>query len=519
MAAKHVATAPPEPAPLAAPATLVGRLPPLLLAGASAAREIAGCPDLQAILIALATQGAAVGPAHRLECPGGEGFLYPTADLLLADGALLAAARSLLAPMLRRVAEIIFLHRGMSRRQILAELAERRDSRKACEIRLANMDKTLKGIDDSMKAGRIPYVAGIDFLRGFGDFRLREDRKGVLHELGALVCRETETFFALRPVIMTGGLSSGFLRRWAEATFDGHAVDLLPSGDAVASFLSTPAPSLDLVLRFLEGCGAGSPAFALGGDQHVGAAVSLLWACGAGDLGAILGHPAMTGGPLAARLFAVTPSAAESAAPAAPSSPGTAENLGLWGGYVQKNLFRVRLYDVRRTHRLCPKAAARHSEFERECLSASRGATDPRAGAHLRELPRSALRIALGLHVGTLAGVETGDVVADDTHAMAVEIARAASDAHFATLGEFPADLGRQPVIAEVDVMVAKLRLRGPCSRRDLYRTYHSQRTAELEPILGAAMREGLVTEDAGRLVATVPNPGRQRVSASAQAP
>jgi len=55
--------------------------------------------------------------------------------------------------------------------------------------------------------------------------------------------------------------------------------------------------------------------------------------------------------------------------------------------------------------------------------------------------------------------------------------------------------------IADIDVLVAKVKMKGPLTRRDLVRCYHGKRLRDLEPVLAKAIEQGLVIESKGGLV------------------
>ena len=146
-------------------------------------------------------------------------------------------------------------------------------------------------------------------------------------------------------------------------------------------------------------------------------------------------------------------------------------------------------------------------------------AADPRAAAHVAALPGLALRVALGLRLGEGADDIKEGLVTAGQHVLAIDLARAVSANHTEALARCPVyqkhrDDGPQ---IEVDLLLARLRVRGPCTRRDLARSFHGQSYGRIDGLLRSAMERGLVLADGNRFVAAEPE-GCQRVNASTEA-
>lgn len=60
---------------------------------------------------------------------------------------------------------------------------------------------------------------------------------------------------------------------------------------------------------------------------------------------------------------------------------------------------------------------------------------------------------------------------------------------------------GLEGLEAEVEILVSKVRMKGPLTRRELCRSYHSQRSSILEPVLNAALEKGRIVDCDGKLM------------------
>lgn len=479
---------------------LMSELPGPLRAGAALVRAVSGCDGTAAILIALAAQGVAVGPSHRLARPRGDGWAHAALDLLLVDnpgGALGAALDVALCPVTTQIAGIIREYEPLSPVRLRARWARARELRIGLEARINGIDARLRTIEGCRAAGQMPPGG---WSGTNADIELAAQRTLLLKEAAPLAIAETRMEFATRPVILTGGISPAMVKRWPGQTFDGHVVDLLAGGDVVAAFLGMPPRDLVRVLQFIALAGRGLGMFPLGDQQFLDASVRLLWRCGFADAAAIVSHPALQGGPLAGRHLLLT------APDEQPQSPPSAHDRGEWSAHLSR-LLTNRLCRVRFDHALDGDAMGAYGAFREVCAGAATGgALGPAARAHLRDMPGLALGLALAIH---LAGDgQDRPEVSGEEFALAAGIARAASRNHLAALDRFRTVQleDRDPIGCDVEVMVAKLRVRGTASRRELFRGYHRQDYPRLEQILAAAIQNGRIVTEGDRLLAAPPD-------------
>lgn len=493
-----------------APPSIIDRLPPFLKAGALLARDTCGCGDAHAALLAIAAQGIALGPAHRVIGPDGAGLHAATLDLLLVDGPaghLMAACRRLLVPLTDRVAKILGQRRGMTANQLRAALLVADQKVRACVAESAQVAEIVRALDQYRLTGRQGPELKTEMIQNEVRYR-RQAQQMPTTEALAILDRGT-ALFAAKPVIRTGGLTADTIRRWEQIAFDGHAADVLESGWAIVASLSE-GPQ---VLRFLECAEAGESGFAIGARQYADAGVCLLWACHRDELAGLLGHPALADRALASRLLAVP---CDGTPPRDSDKETRAPWARAWDEQIEYAL-QWRLRTRRGLHRLCTGAVGLHRQFATECEAMAEREADPRAAAHLAALPRTALRVALGLKVGVeVDGLPDGDITAEQ-HALAIDLVHVASDAHLNALALCPFTAPATGLEAEIEVLVAKLRIRGTLTRRELVRSYHRGGYRRLEPVLEAAVRQGLVTLDGDKLAAAQAD-GCRRVGASAEA-
>ena len=501
-----VATAPDQ------PPDLLSALPEPLRCGASLAMAASGCDEATAIVIALGAQGAAAGPSHWLKRPSGAGRIYPAIDLLLVDrvgGRLADALRLAMEPICSRSADTVARFAGLDPARIRAIATRARALRSELDAEVGKIDARLKEIKDALRAGRLASGMGPCSME---DAELEARRKQLLAQGVPLAIRESEAAFALRPAILLGGLTPRMVREWGPGTFDGHAADALFCGDAVRSFLGTRPTDLREILHFVREAQRGGPVFAIGAQQFFGASVALLWCCGRDDAGAVIGHPAFARGPLADRLLVLPSTGAADAG----RTPAPQEQSAAWARHISDAIMRPRICGVRADHALDGESAGAQARIVAESAAAESREDSPAARAHLRQFPDLVLRLALGLHAAG-PGRDRREISGEE-HALAERIAREASVVHLGAIERFSATghITESGMGADVELMVGKLRAKGPCSRRELFRSFHSQDYSTLKPLLDAAIQGGQIVVDGDRLLAS-PIDVRQRVSASAE--
>lgn len=124
-------------------------------------------------------------------------------------------------------------------------------------------------------------------------------------------------------------------------------------------------------------------------------------------------------------------------------------------------------------------------------------------GALLQNLPDLALKLAVLLRLGMHGGRLRTDTIDEAEMRTAIAVALRLADAAVAALEQAGGSGGDSspddPVVIE---MVRKLTIKGPLRRRDLFRTYHDQRSDRLAPVLEQALALGLVEEREGWLLA-----------------
>ena len=481
--------------------SLLSRVPPWLGETSEWVRAHFGLDPLAALMLTVGAVGAASGPVRRLRLPGGDRIIYPALDLLLVGGPgcePYQACRSLLGPVAGEV-ETIAGRLALSRRQRRFMLAEARHGAVLLRMRYDELHREAEQMRAEVAAGKMPSVVRTPC--GMEDVHLERDEREALgkyeearHKMGLFE-------LGLRPVVRTSGISGALVARWTERTFDGHVVDLLPDGDAILRFLSGPPREMRDVLGFLDRLRRGDRLVCQGADQHWNAGASLLWCCGAGELSPVLGRIRVADGSLARRLL-VLPVAGPATGTVRRPEPPPED----WRHNVAKVIFEWRLDRDGFTFALSPGAAESYGALGQD-------PTGPD--------PALVARIALALNF-CHTPAPPPEAIPSDTFLLAAEIAGEALARHrAATEAAVPAPASLRSNMAvtsgQIEAMVAKLRTRGPCNRRDLFRRFHRQKSSELTPILDAAMRMGLVVED-NKLLKAAATADCQRVSVSAGA-
>tara|TARA_R110002096_G_scaffold273422_1_gene467198 strand:- start:265 stop:1851 length:1587 start_codon:yes stop_codon:yes gene_type:complete len=114
--------------------------------------------------------------------------------------------------------------------------------------------------------------------------------------------------------------------------------------------------------------------------------------------------------------------------------------------------------------------------------------------------PKVVLKLALAVHLSSGLGVPTA--IGADVMARAVGLLRGSGVEGLRTLSELGFLLSEEEQRRgfEIDVLIAKIRMKGPVTRRDLVRSYSGMKTAVLESLVSDAMARGLVLEADGKL-------------------
>lgn len=184
--------------------------------------------------------------------------------------------------------------------------------------------------------------------------------------------------------------------------------------------------------------------------------------------------------------------------------PLTCGSLSPSGGALGRfHNFLNNRYNHRNEGSLCvleptPQAVQLHREFSLDAARACENATHAERAA-LNLLPVLIWKLAM---LESMERIPEGSAV----HALADEILRHAIGRALRLVRpgvalkrrlEQRADWAGVGAEALVD-LVARVRLRGRCSARDLQRSYHCQRINQLRPRLEEAVQRGLIEEDAG---------------------
>ena len=115
-------------------------------------------------------------------------------------------------------------------------------------------------------------------------------------------------------------------------------------------------------------------------------------------------------------------------------------------------------------------------------------------------LHKVALLLHLARHRGSAKGLEKS--IDEGTVRAAVDITDAALASHLDLCARYGARGSQSPQEdnrTEIELVIARLRVRGPLSARELARTFHRRKTGEIKNLVAAAIEAGIVRENAGK--------------------
>ncbi len=136
-------------------------------------------------------------------------------------------------------------------------------------------------------------------------------------------------------------------------------------------------------------------------------------------------------------------------------------------------------------------------KFHNKALSWASRLPDP-AGRMVMAWPHLAVRIALGVHFTN----NTGSAIEAASVEAGVELARHFGSRQLVAWSKMQAKGQGDTGEGEVELLLMRIKIKGPLTRRQLYRTYDDQRKAVHDPAILRLLTDGRIVEDQqGRLL------------------
>ena len=478
-----------------------------------------GYPREGSLVAALAIQASVLGPSYDVIVPTSIGTVTGAVNLLLIGGSLGVGFNDLTASIRQTLGGYSDPYRRLTH-------TKKRMQRLFFEDRVAELEESI-----SKKTARLKVLRCQDpghIIPNLHPVSMEDPE--LEQEIAAETTARTETLFELdrlafsiRPLLTAPNLTIEMFNNWTSKVFDGGLAVVQPNPGGLRNMLALSAHDRLKLTTFVDA--AQDTGYSVTGQaEPARAQIQYVLGCSTQEasdfLSSTLRDCSATRGS-----FISIEGAADSSIGDDPLAPNL---LPAWILYLNK-LCKFRIEKKHKQLGCTPGAGEMFVSFQRECLARAGELPDEDwRSSHLRYLPKLALALALGLHIGRQEG--DGPAIPEATLAKGIDLARAVSEGHLGRLREPLAEESirdsRSPR-QQIERLTEKIRKLGACSKRDLFRSYHRQAGSQLEPILTSAMEAGLVfmTGD-GKYAASAmsdDNTGAdtssdcQRVSASAE--
>jgi hypothetical protein len=289
---------------------------------------------------------------------------------------------------------------------------------------------------------------------------------------------------ARRPLMLATGLNSQLLKQWKTRAFDRFITILRPHGGGLDDFVGLRAADRREVVRLIQATVAGDDLALFDGLPCAGVGMNALWAIPPDDLLAIHRDP-LLGRPENLANFLIVDLDCESDAQAP-----TPEAQRQWTGHLVARLLPRRLSRKGFHYVLEAQAIEEYDDF-RTRASEQAGKEAGCISAHLRQLAGLSLRLALGYHL--VMGMGEEREIALETYLRGRDLATKVSAAHVRNLRLLQDRIYHQDLEAHMEVVVTKVRIKGPMTKRGIARSFHDQDYDRHIPAIEEALDRGLL--------------------------
>jgi hypothetical protein len=274
------------------------------------------------------------------------------------------------------------------------------------------------------------------------------------------------------------------MKQWKTRAFDRFITIIRPHGGGFGDFVGLPAADRRALVRLIQSTVTGDDLALFDGVPCAGVGICTLWAVSADELLEIH-RDRLLGRPDNLANFLIVDADCE-----APSSAPTPEVESQWTGHLVEKLLPRRLECKRLEHHLESRAIERWDDFRTRAREQA-GKEPACISAHLRQLAGLSLRLALGYHL--VMGMGEEREIALETYLRGRDLATKVSAAHVRNLRLLQDRIYHQDLEAHMEVVVTKVRIKGPMTKRGIARSFHDQDYDRHIPAIEEALDRGLL--------------------------
>ena len=424
-------------------------------------------PDA-ATLIALATLSAAAGPRRTIKNPLG-GAVPATLNVAVEHAVRAPAQRAAcqaVSPVQQWIARKIAANQEKGAKHL-------RQLRMELELDCARAADSLRcPLEKPRELLTIPIPVGE---------RKKEALTEAVGEAERLAERLHLFEFEERPFVVADGLAAQDIPAIPQRAFDGALLNFSPGGDALRQLEAMRVAERREVLRYLVAAWHGKP-FVAGTHTILHPSVTNLWLLEAGDTTRMLRNPLIAASGLAETFLMVTSDTPVDVDIESFAATAAEDD---WRDLIDV-VFGERIIGDACEHRLSEEAVQRFLQFH------ANTARDQSAGRgrFAAWWPEQVLKISLLLHLDSVHEQLPAEIDVATLEA-AITIVERLGAAQLQVIATVTSP--RPSVDAEIEVMVAKIRVNGPMAKWNLFRRYHVQRAEVMEPILARCCERNLL--------------------------
>ncbi len=461
---------PPAVQPVTAPKTPVDESDCLLPFSELLTRQHGLCPDA-ATAISLAVLSAAIGPGRTLKNPLG-GLVSVAFNVVVEDGhgaRTQRAAFQTVLPFKQWVTRKIVAHQEKGNKHL-------RQTRMERELEYA---QALHRLHYPPEKPRDPLTVPLP-----AEVRKKEALDAATDEAEKVAARCSYFEFEERPFLMIDGLSARDLPTLPQRAFDGALLNFSPYGDAIRHLETMRSQDRREVLRYLVAAWHGQPYLA-GAGTIPSPVVTNLWLAAPGDTTKAWRNPAIAASGLPGTFLLVTNHDGPEPDGEASADAPAMEN---WHRLIEV-VIGERIRGETAGYELSEPATERFLEFRTRTLVQQSADTSGPADWW----PEQLLKITLLLHLATLRP-EVPQQIDLTTMEAAIGVMERLGSAQVRALAATAAPA--QDFDAQIELMVARVRVKGPMPKWKLYKGFHSHRAEVMEPLLARCFERNLLRMD-----------------------
>ncbi len=429
-------------------------------------------PDAAAA-IGLAVLSATIGPGRTLRNPAG-GSVSAAVNVVVEDAHGASAQRAAfqaVLPFQQWVTKKIAAHQEKGTKHL-------RQARMELEIDCA---RALDNLRYPREKAREPLTVPVP-----AEVRKQAAVAAALEEAEQVSARWDYFEFEERPFVIVDGFAVRDLPALPQRSFDGAVLSFSPYGDALHSLETTRASDRREMLRYLAAAWHRQPYMA-SACSILAPYVTNLWLAAPDDTARLWRNPAIAASGLPETFLLVTNDAGSEINPEAHAGEEVTEN---WHNLIEVVLGeRIRRETVE--YVLSAQAAECFLNFRKDVLR-QQSANTRRFTAWW---PEQLLKITLLLHLATLRS-EVLQQIDLATMEEAIGVMERLGAAQLGVLAATAAP--QQDFDAQIDLMVARVRVKGPMSKWTLFKGFHSHRAEVMEPLLARCFERNLLRMDNG---------------------